>query len=1090
MIASKPSPRHSDTQIPRVGMLATVRNRRALVVSVEPFDGGIAGRLHLVGLEYTDMDGNREDKVIWERELNASLLEPTALPRVDAEPPMQGEEFDALQRAARWTALSPFLNSDRREPLEPLPFSAPLFGAVQVEDFQLVPLYKALRMPRISLLLADDVGLGKTVEAGLILTELLLRRRIRRVLILCPAALRKQWQQEMKAKFSLSFDVVDRAETHAIQKRLGLDANPWRTYPRIITSYHYLRQPDVLEQFRTTLRQPEGSANLPWDLLIVDEAHNLMPANFGDDSDLSKMLRFISPWFEHKLFLTATPHNGHTRCFSGLLEQLDPVRFMQTGEMDAAQQQRIEEVVIRRLKREINQLDENRGEMPRFCQRIPQPVPLFFGKAERQLGRAFSEFRTAVKAAIADSKKTDRLAGSFAVEVLNKRLLSCPYTFAQSWVRFQEGIAGVDEAEVSQVQAAKRAIAEDIDDDLETEGRIQYAAKTTGAWLKPLVPDLTAEIAALDSALQALGLVEGGQLADPVEDERFSRLLTAIKQYLRNGKEWIPEERLVVFTEYKTTLDYLDRRLKAEFPGEPEAIRVLYGGMSDRDRDGIKQAFNDPADPIRILVATDAASEGLNLQETAHLILHYDIPWNPARLDQRNGRLDRHGQARDVIVFHFTSDDDADLKFLAHVVQKVNTIREELGSMGEVFDAAFQRRFIDFEDSDRVVRGLDEAVEKQRGRATVPRSPHTDTGSDCAIALQEFEKELDLTPETLKSTLEIAMGLGVGLPRFEGPDTEGKLRLQVPIPPKWEPLVDDYLRLETNGDRGALPAIVFDPSHFIQYRNNRPVFRAAKDTALLHLGHPIFYHALALFARARFPGGIDNLPVSRWTVRYGEVPDNADALLLLTVEELAVNELRESFHHWVRTLRFPIVGEELGEQLSHVAPVVKDYRDRLPDEAAIETAQELWDAIAFDLREKVQQIAQQLTEQLHPILKTQKAAGLEEAKKRFESRIKEVERAMKETTLQKLEKERERLLAEMERNPYLFPDLQREQAEKLQNLEDELKRRRHQYQGLLDFLKKEQNRTVKHLIPKRHTLRGTAQVFPVTVEIRLPEVSR
>ncbi len=218
---------------PRVGMLATVRHRRALIAAVEPFDGSIEGRLHLVRLEYTDYDGVAEDTVIWEREIGATLLEPTALPQVAIEPTMSSPDFDALQRATRWTALANFLNPDRSVSVN-LAIAAPFFGALQVEDFQLVPLVKALKMPRISLLLADDVGLGKTVEAGLILTELLLRRRIRRVLIISPAALRKQWQQEMKGKFSLSFDIIDRAETHTLQKRLGLDANPWCTYPGLL----------------------------------------------------------------------------------------------------------------------------------------------------------------------------------------------------------------------------------------------------------------------------------------------------------------------------------------------------------------------------------------------------------------------------------------------------------------------------------------------------------------------------------------------------------------------------------------------------------------------------------------------------------------------------------------------------------------------------------------------------------------------------------------------------------------------------------------------------------------------------------------
>lgn len=217
--------------VPQVGMLAIVRNRRALIASVEPFDAKPEGRIHLVRLEYTDIDGNSEDIIIWEREINARLLEPTALPSVITDKPMLSTEFDALQRATRWTALSPFFSSTQSSLSDYLSkqlfIAAPLFGAVQVEDFQLLPLLKALQMSRISLLLSDDVGLGKTIETGLIITELIIRRRIRRVLILTPAALRNQWQEEMRNKFAVSFDIVDRAETHALQKRLGLDANPW-----------------------------------------------------------------------------------------------------------------------------------------------------------------------------------------------------------------------------------------------------------------------------------------------------------------------------------------------------------------------------------------------------------------------------------------------------------------------------------------------------------------------------------------------------------------------------------------------------------------------------------------------------------------------------------------------------------------------------------------------------------------------------------------------------------------------------------------------------------------------------------------------
>ena len=157
---------------------------------------------------------------------------------------MPAEDFDALLRAARWTALSPYLDpAGGKGPPPREPVASPFHGGVCVESYQLVPLLKALRMPRVNLLIADDVGLGKTVEAGLILTELLLRRRIQRVLVLTPASLRRQWQEELWDKFSLRFEVVDRQATERLRRRLGMDANPWRSFSRIVASYHYLRQP-------------------------------------------------------------------------------------------------------------------------------------------------------------------------------------------------------------------------------------------------------------------------------------------------------------------------------------------------------------------------------------------------------------------------------------------------------------------------------------------------------------------------------------------------------------------------------------------------------------------------------------------------------------------------------------------------------------------------------------------------------------------------------------------------------------------------------------------------------------------------------
>lgn len=1084
--------------LPRVGMLATVRNRRGLIVSVDPYDARPEGRLHLVRVEYTDSDGAPEDTLLWERERHRVLLEPTKMPQVAGEPPMPPAELDALVRATRWSALTPFIRPHAPgagpELAAPeLPVASPFFGAVQVEDFQLVPLLKALQMPRVSLLLADDVGLGKTVEAGLVLTELLLRRRIRRVLILTPAALRKQWQQEMRDKFSLSVDIVDREETHALQKRLGLDANPWRTFPRIVASYYYLRQPDVLEQFLAVCRAEAPGAQLPWDLLVVDEAHNLMPSNFGDDSDLSRMLRAISPYFEHKLFLTATPHNGHTRCFTGLLEQLDPVRFTQKSDLTDAERARIEDVLVRRLKSEINALDDRLGRPRRFAERYPDSIQLHFSARERAVSEAFAKLRAAIKQATARARDADRVAGSFALEVLGKRLLSCPATFADSWRRFRQGLRDAEAATAAEVAAARRAGAEEIDDDREREGRAQHAARTSGAWLKPFAAALEPQLAAVDEALARLGLEPAAAeepIPDPKDDARLDRLLGLVDKHLRKGKRWADDERLIVFTEYKTTLDYLERRLRRAVGEDPAAIRVLYGGMSLAEREDIKRAFNDPDDPVRVLLATDAAAEGLNLQETARLLLHVDVPWNPSRLEQRNGRLDRHGQARKVTAWHFTSEDDADLRFLGKVVDKVHAIRDDLGSMGEVFDAAFQRRFEDLEDADQVAKGLDVAVETHRGRAVIPRPP-IDAGTAAqAERVAALRRELDLDPGTLRDTLEIALGLGAGLPRLDGPDARGRMRLKLPIPRRWEPLVDESLRLPTRkGDRGALPALIFDPELFVTQIGERPVFRPAKDTVLLHLGHPMFREALATFARLRFPGDKDLAAPSRWCVRRGPVPAGADALILLTVEELAVNELREPFHHWVRTLRFPVKGDALGARAGEIPPA----DDRVPAAAPVgeegrRRAIALWDEIWLDLRDALSAHARDLTAAVRRALDDAGKRGLRDEKKRYDHRLKEVEAAMRETTLARLQKEIDKLDADLKQG-LLFEDLRRDLAEKRRNLEDELQRRQTRYRELLELLRADQDRVLTRMLPRRYELRGDVQVFPVAVEIRLPEVS-
>ena len=1095
-------------------MLATVRNRRGVVAAVESY-GGQAKRLHLVHLEYTDHRSPREERLLWEIEGAPSLLKPNALPD-STRPAMAAPDFDAMLRASRWTALSPYLDPSGNGRPAQEHLASPFHGGVCIENYQLVPLLKALRMPRVNLLIADDVGLGKTVEAGLILTEMLLRRRIRRVLVLTPASLRRQWSEELWDKFSLQFEIVDRQSTDKLRRRLGMDANPWRAFSRVVASYHYLRQPDVLEQFRSACdnQTPEGSPHLPWDLLIVDECHNLMPSSFGEDSELAKMLRLVAPRFEHRLFLSATPHNGHTRSFTGLLEALDPVRFSRTSELTPAMRRRIDDVVIRRLKREINAASSGAGTGPRFCTRHPpKALSLVFSAQESRLSAAFDAFRHAVRELVAEAGRPRRRAGTFAVEIFGKRLLSCPIAFAESWSRAKQGFAEPRPAGDGQLATAERAVRQATGDDREAQQRQATASTVVGAWLKAFTGDLRAEIDEIEDAIKGLGLNVGLNAPPivsqtPIADARFDQLIRLVERRLRaRGGGFRTDERLVVFTEYKTTLDYLERRLRKHYGDE--RVLTLYGaggpgGLDESGREHVKSAFNDPSAAVRILVATDAASEGLNLHSTARYLLHYDCPWNPSRLEQRNGRLDRYGQARDVTVHHFVSDADPDLRFLDHVVRKADEIREDLGSVNEVFDRAVHRRLIQGEDADGVKASLDLEVDAAKGRASFGGDAATEWTTDGTsepeirdIPLDILAAEIDWDPAALRDTLEAAMADTAGRPQLE-PATDGGTangrqglhRLVNPGLAGWSQVVDESVRYtELGGVQGAVPALAFSPEPFIERLGDLSVFRPRKEALLVHLAHPMMRHALGVLAKRRYPGA--GVEASRWVVRYGGVPEGVDATVLLSVEEIGVNQLRETFHRWVRTVAFPVRDGKLGPPLAHAPARSFGGAPEVRDPERIEEAREVLEEVAPSLKKWLGDHKRHLAGALDKQLKVDGADARQREARRYQQRQAEVSKLIMDATMDRLGREIEGL-KRLRDQGQLFNEAQRlaELDRSIVEKQRELDRRQLHHNEIREQLQWERDRIVNRLLPDRFARSGDAQVFPVAVEVRLPEPLR
>ena len=551
-----------------VGQAVRVRNRLATVRAIDSYESRDEGRLHLVEVEYLDdCQFPAADQLLWETEATARVLGATSLPAVDANRPDNPATLHSFVNAHRWTRLNRLRAANAIE-------DEPLLGvwnsAVQVHPYQIEPVLRALQMPRVSLLLADGVGLGKTIQAGLVLEELLLRRRIRRVLVLCPAMLSRQWQYELRRKFSLDFQVIDADSTFQLRRRMGIDTNPWKAFPRVITSMDYLRQPDVLRQFlQASGAGPDAendprtaSAHAAWDLLIADEVHHFAPQGGNRASQRTRMLREIRFLFEHRLFCSATPHNGRTVSFTGLLELLDPIRFQMTAEMDEQDKKSLRQVRVRRLKDDINR----QSLKPPFAdQKEPVALTVKLTPLEVELYAAVRDYRKHGRAALDRASAKERWLGQFVNVLLTKRLLSCPFAFARTWWRHLEEEAPektgtlFDMARASAERAEEQAQSDDERSTLEED-----TARYSGSWLRESGRDLDAPQRRVNAALEGMGydrkvIEDAGKVPYLARrsDSKTDALIAWIRKNLFQGSKLRDDERLIVFTEYKETLYYL-----------------------------------------------------------------------------------------------------------------------------------------------------------------------------------------------------------------------------------------------------------------------------------------------------------------------------------------------------------------------------------------------------------------------------------------------------------------------------------------------------------------------------------------------------
>ena len=807
--------------VPEQGQIVRVRHKAWAVTAVTLSGRGTQTPVHRVSLEcLSDDDLGHEIQVIWEREVAPVALESSSLPRpsgLDAP-----ETLDAFLRALRWSSAS-LAEGDVLQ--------APFRGGVQIEEYQLAPVVRAARMPRVRLLIADDVGLGKTIEAGLIAQELIHSHRASRVLVLCPAHLKQKWVDEMAEKFGLEFRIIERSSVLQMRKEFGPTINPWASFPRLVTSIDYLKTEHPLRLFEELARSrsEEQAGAKPWDLLILDEAHNVAPAGrkkYVRDSDRTSMMRSIADCFEHKVFLTATPHNGYRESFTGLLELLDDLRFSRGTDLDKNQ---LSAVTVRRLKSEIKNSDGT----PRFPERLILPrsetkdpdLYVDLPKEEREVFELLDRY-TESRLAKVDSRSERPM--QFVLTLLKKRALSSPMALRESLVTHAETVGVREELDIgdSLFRSLEQRESEDWSDDDEKEEVLEAATAAASR--------LCVELEATEKKwLQRMAeLAEGYASLHRVQPDAKARALLAwIDRHLRTKDGW-NGERVIIFTEYKHTLAYLERVL--EEAGYADAIMSIVGGMPDQQRHAVNEAFQSPNEltPVRILLATDAASEGADFQKHCRNLIHYEIPWNPVRLEQRNGRVDRHGQRADEVrVHHFVFRNHEDSEFLQRIVEKVETIRADLGSVGALIAENVRKRALGSRVSIHDVE-RDLAQHERRGlaRAELSVTPQSsDEVAQMVELLHNARSTLGISEESqldlLRRALELE-GAGDGLVMLEG-DRFCLTR----VPGAWREC-----------RRYVSPGELIRPLTF-----NRDDARDDDAVAVVHLDHPLMRRATAAF---------------------------------------------------------------------------------------------------------------------------------------------------------------------------------------------------------------------------------------------------
>jgi len=524
-----------------------------------------------------------------------------------------------------------------------------------------------LTLPRIRFLLADDPGAGKTIMAGLLIKELKIRGLIKRILLVTPANLTFQWQREMHEKFRESFKIVNAEDLRSMYGQ-----NPWQQYDQVVTSISWVSR---IEDAKQSLLRSH------WDLIIVDEAHK-MSANNEKKKTLAYQLgeKLSSEMTDHLLLMTATPHKGDPNNFRLFLELLDKDVYGDIKSLEEAIKNRSAPFYLRRVKEALTSFpDPETGKtISLFTKRNVRTIGFEINDEELDFYDGLTRFveDQSIKAA-ADNSIRGRALG-FTMAMLQRRFASSMYAVRRSLERMKEKREiMLKDPEAYRKKQIERRIPEDYYD-LTDEEQQEVLAELESAVISYNPFDLRSEIATLSLLI--------GQ-AKVLEKKEIETKLTKLREVITaEGIFKDPSMKLLIFTEHKDTLDYLVEKLRAW----DLTVTQIYGGMKvgNRNEPGTRLcAEKDFKENCQIMVATEAAGEGINLQ-FCWFMINYDIPWNPVRLEQRMGRIHRYGQDKDCLIFNFVATNTREGRVLQTLFDRIRQIEDDLdpGRTGKIFN--------------------------------------------------------------------------------------------------------------------------------------------------------------------------------------------------------------------------------------------------------------------------------------------------------------------------------------------------------------------------------------------------------------------